>query len=200
MLTTLHHTLHQMTLILIAVFQRTPFCYFLCCNEEILYSHVQVFYVLAEYRGKHIQYTIFLLCMSVSLSRLNWQTYGPDFWHVGQVKGYLGQVWKSRSEVKVTSPKSFFPWVFQCILLAQIWDHWWICWGSTSGIQLVAYTNRASMELLYLCLNIMSVSQCWCTCMLSNAITGQMAMAKFLSHPRGPSVEQPVKIADKIWL
>ncbi len=40
------------------------------------------------------------VCVSVSLSRLNGQTYILAFWHVGQVERYLGQVWRSRSWVK----------------------------------------------------------------------------------------------------
>ncbi len=34
------------------------------------------------------------------LSCLNRQTYRPEFWYVGQVEGYLGQVHRSRSKVK----------------------------------------------------------------------------------------------------
>ena len=35
---------------------------------------------------------ILSVCLSVSLSRPNGQTYRLEFWHVGQVEGYLGQV------------------------------------------------------------------------------------------------------------
>ena len=38
--------------------------------------------------------------LSVSLSQPNGQTNGLEFWHGGQVKGYLGQVIRSRSQVK----------------------------------------------------------------------------------------------------
>ncbi len=41
--------------------------------------------------------------MSVCLLPLSWlngQTCGPDFWCVGQVEGYLGQVYRSRSHIK----------------------------------------------------------------------------------------------------
>ncbi len=37
-------------------------------------------------------------CVCVLLSRVNGQTYGPEFWYGGQVEGYLGQV--RRSQVK----------------------------------------------------------------------------------------------------
>ena len=37
------------------------------------------------------------VCLSVSLSWPNGQTYRPEFWHEGQVGGYLGQVSRSRS-------------------------------------------------------------------------------------------------------
>ena len=38
------------------------------------------------------------VCVCVlPLSRPNGQTYGPDFWCVGQMEGYLGQVQRSRS-------------------------------------------------------------------------------------------------------
>ena len=52
-------------------------------------------------------------CVSVCLlplSRLNGQTYGPEFQHVGQVEGYLGQfeVQGHRSKVKVTRSKNVF--------------------------------------------------------------------------------------------
>ena len=40
------------------------------------------------------------VCASVSLSWANGQTYGLEFWHGGQVEGYLGQVSRSRSWVK----------------------------------------------------------------------------------------------------
>ena len=40
------------------------------------------------------------VCASVSLSWVDGQTYGLEFWHGGQVEGYLGQV--RRSKVKVT--------------------------------------------------------------------------------------------------
>ncbi len=33
----------------------------------------------------------------VLLSQVNGQTYGPEFWHGGQVEEYLGQVRRSRS-------------------------------------------------------------------------------------------------------
>ncbi len=38
------------------------------------------------------------VCVCVYLSRLrpNGQTYRPEFWHVGQVEGYLGQGHRSR--------------------------------------------------------------------------------------------------------
>ncbi len=32
------------------------------------------------------------VCVSRSLTRVNGQTYGPEFWYGGQVEGYLGQV------------------------------------------------------------------------------------------------------------
>ncbi len=44
------------------------------------------------------------VCPSVSLSRLNGQTYELEYWHGGQVEGYLGQIRKS--EVKVTRSKN----------------------------------------------------------------------------------------------
>ncbi len=37
------------------------------------------------------------VCVFVSLSQTNGQTYGPEFQHVGQVDDYLGQVCRSRS-------------------------------------------------------------------------------------------------------
>ncbi len=37
------------------------------------------------------------VCVSVSLSRKNEGTYRLEFWHGGQVEGYLGQVHRSRS-------------------------------------------------------------------------------------------------------
>ena len=41
------------------------------------------------------------VCVCVlPLSRLNGQTYRPDFWCVCLVEGYLGQVRRSRSKVK----------------------------------------------------------------------------------------------------
>ncbi len=44
--------------------------------------------------------------VSVSLSWPNGQTYRLEFWHVGQVEEYLGQV-GHRSKVKVTRSKMF---------------------------------------------------------------------------------------------
>ncbi len=49
---------------------------------------------------------ILCVCLSVSLSQPNGQTYRLEFWHVGQIGGYLGQV--RRSKVKVTRSKTFF--------------------------------------------------------------------------------------------
>ena len=40
------------------------------------------------------------------LSQPNGQTNGLEFWYVGQVEGYLGQVRRSRSKVKVTGSKN----------------------------------------------------------------------------------------------
>ncbi len=37
------------------------------------------------------------VCVCVSLSWVNGQTYGSEFWYQGQVEGYLGQVRRSRS-------------------------------------------------------------------------------------------------------
>ncbi len=46
--------------------------------------------------------------LSVSLSRSNGQASEPDFWYVGEVEGYLGEV--SRSKVKTTRSKIVFLW------------------------------------------------------------------------------------------
>ena len=46
------------------------------------------------------------VCLCVSLSRVNRQTYGPEFWPEGQVEGYLGQVRRSRS----LGQKTLFQW------------------------------------------------------------------------------------------
>ena len=37
------------------------------------------------------------VCVCVSLSEVNRQTYGPEFWYVGHVDDYLGQVRRSMS-------------------------------------------------------------------------------------------------------
>ncbi len=42
------------------------------------------------------------------LSWMNGQTYRPEIRRVGQVEGYLGQVQRSRSKVKVTRSKKRF--------------------------------------------------------------------------------------------
>ncbi len=42
------------------------------------------------------------VCVCVSILRVNGQTYGPGFWHEGQVEGYLGQVQRSRSPCQKT--------------------------------------------------------------------------------------------------
>ncbi len=44
------------------------------------------------------------VCVCVSLSWVNGQTYAPEFWHEGQVEGYLGLVQRSRSP----GQKTFF--------------------------------------------------------------------------------------------
>ncbi len=46
------------------------------------------------------------VCVSVSLSRSNGRTYRLEIWHGGQVEGYLGRVYRSRSKVKVTRSKN----------------------------------------------------------------------------------------------
>ena len=52
-------------------------------------------------------FDIVCLCVCLlPLSCLNGQTYRPEFWYVGQVEGYLGQVQRSRSKVKVTRSKN----------------------------------------------------------------------------------------------
>ncbi len=46
------------------------------------------------------------VCLSVSLFQPNGQTYRLEFWHGGQVEGYLGQGKGHRSNVKVTRSKN----------------------------------------------------------------------------------------------
>ena len=48
------------------------------------------------------------VCLSVLHSRPNGLTYRLEFCHVGQVEEYLGQVWRSRSKVKVTRSNKRF--------------------------------------------------------------------------------------------
>ncbi len=56
------------------------------------------------------------VCPSVSLSRLNGQTYKLEFWHGHQVEEYLGQ--GHRSKVKVTRSKNV-PW---CVCSIDLWE------------------------------------------------------------------------------
>ncbi len=57
------------------------------------------------------------LCVrpSVSLSRLNGQTYKLEFWHGCQVEGYLGQVYRSRSRGQKMS-NGVFHWLLRAIV------------------------------------------------------------------------------------
>ncbi len=58
------------------------------------------------------------VCASVSLSWANGQTYGLEFWHGGQVEGYLGQGQRSRS----WSQKMFngaFHWLLKVLNLSM---------------------------------------------------------------------------------
>ena len=50
-------------------------------------------------------------CVSLlPLSWTNWQTYGHEFQHLGQVEEYLGQVQRSESKVKVTRSRNSRLW------------------------------------------------------------------------------------------
>ncbi len=61
------------------------------------------------------------VCLSVSLSQPNGQTYKLEFWHGGLVEGYLGQLCGSRSKVKVTRSNNVFNGYFMCYVL-EAWD------------------------------------------------------------------------------
>ncbi len=61
-------------------------------------------------------------CVSVSvsvcvlpLSRPNRQTYRLDFWHGGQVEGYLGQVGRARSQGQKCSFRPFIDFLQPCL-------------------------------------------------------------------------------------
>ncbi len=54
------------------------------------------------------------------LSCLNGQTYKPEFRYVGQVEGYLGQVRRSRSKVKVTRSKNVLRY-FSIMAFVEQW-------------------------------------------------------------------------------
>ncbi len=62
---------------------------------------------------------ILCVCVSVSLSRPNEQTYRLEFWHVGQVEGYLSQVWRSRSKVKGQGHQVKNRFSMRCIIVIQ---------------------------------------------------------------------------------
>ena len=77
------------------------------------------------------------LCPSVSLSRPNRQAHRLEFWHGGQVEGYLGQVNRSRSRVKVTRSKNVHWDVPLTWGPCLDWWTWWIwtCKRGNSGIR-----------------------------------------------------------------
>ncbi len=71
-----------------------------------------------------------------------------DFWHIGQVEGYLAQVWRSRSKVKVTRSKTFSIGIsIGCLKAQTVGVSWCVhveeaCQGYDWGIQLRNVTEE----------------------------------------------------------
>ena len=82
------------------------------------------------------------VCPSISLCRLNGQTYRLEFWHGGQMGGYVGQGLRSRSKIKVTRSKNV-SWSFQLMDVAELPRKW-------LGIQRGIFSKRMRFFSLYI--------------------------------------------------
>ena len=97
-------------------------------------------------------------CVCVIALLANKQTYRLEFWYVGQMEGYLGQVWRSRSKVKVTRLKKTF-WVHiwpqwlhhdeDTMQQSSSWDRQLRCHGSDWGIWLQIRRSMFSKHMSF---------------------------------------------------